>query len=33
MAGTLLAVLPVTILFFVLQRDFISGLTTGAVKG
>jgi ABC-type glycerol-3-phosphate transport system permease component len=33
MAGTLLAVLPVTILFFVLQRDFISGLTSGAVKG
>jgi ABC-type glycerol-3-phosphate transport system permease component len=33
MAGTLLAVTPVTILFFVLQRDFISGLTSGAVKG
>jgi ABC-type glycerol-3-phosphate transport system permease component len=33
MAGTLLAVLPVLALFFVLQRDFIAGLTGGAVKG
>lgn len=33
MAGTLLSILPVAILFFVLQRDFISGLSTGAVKG
>jgi ABC-type glycerol-3-phosphate transport system permease component len=33
MAGTLLAVLPVLVLFFVLQRDFIAGLTGGAVKG
>jgi ABC-type glycerol-3-phosphate transport system permease component len=33
MAGTLLAVLPVLVLFFVLQRDFIAGLTRGAVKG
>jgi ABC-type glycerol-3-phosphate transport system permease component len=33
MAGTLLAVLPVMVLFFVLQRDFISGLASGAVKG
>lgn len=33
MAGTLLAVLPVVLLFFLLQREFISGLTEGAVKG
>jgi ABC-type glycerol-3-phosphate transport system permease component len=33
MAGTLLSILPVVVLFFVLQRDFISGLATGAVKG
>jgi ABC-type glycerol-3-phosphate transport system permease component len=33
MAGTLLAVLPVVVLFFALQRDFISGLASGAVKG
>jgi ABC-type maltose transport system permease subunit len=26
-------VLPVMVLFFVLQRDFISGLASGAVKG
>jgi ABC-type glycerol-3-phosphate transport system permease component len=33
MAGTLLSIMPVVALFFVLQRDFISGLATGAVKG
>ena len=33
MAATLLSVLPVATLFFVLQRDFIAGLTSGAVKG
>jgi hypothetical protein len=33
MAGTLLSILPVAILFFILQRDFISGLTSGAIKG
>ena len=33
MAGTLLAVMPVMALFFLLQREFISGLTAGAVKG
>jgi ABC-type glycerol-3-phosphate transport system permease component len=33
MAGTLISILPVIVLFFALQRDFISGLTTGAVKG
>jgi ABC-type glycerol-3-phosphate transport system permease component len=32
MAGTLLSVLPVVILFFALQKEFISGLTSGAVK-
>jgi multiple sugar transport system permease protein len=33
MAGTLLSILPVSLLFFILQRDFISGLASGAVKG
>lgn len=33
MAGTLLAVLPVVVLFFALQREFVAGLTSGAVKG
>lgn len=33
MAGTLVAVLPVIGLFFLLQKEFIAGLTSGAVKG
>ena len=33
MAGTLLSVVPVAVLFFVLQKDFVSGLASGAVKG
>jgi ABC-type glycerol-3-phosphate transport system permease component len=33
MAGTMLSILPVALLFFILQRDFISGLASGAVKG
>lgn len=33
MAGTLLGIVPVIALFFVLQRDFIAGLASGAVKG
>jgi ABC-type glycerol-3-phosphate transport system permease component len=33
LAGTLLAILPAMALFFILQREFISGLTAGAVKG
>jgi multiple sugar transport system permease protein len=33
MAGTLVSVLPVLVLFLLLQREFISGLTSGAVKG
>ncbi len=33
MAGTLLSVLPVAVLFFVLQKEFVAGLTSGAVKG
>ncbi len=33
MAATLLGLLPVAILFFALQRDFVGGLTSGAVKG
>ena len=33
MAGTLLAILPVVFLFFLLQKEFLQGLTAGAVKG
>lgn len=33
LAGTALSMLPPAILFFALQREFISGLTSGAVKG
>ena len=33
MAGATLAVLPVLVLFIILQKDFIAGLTSGAVKG
>lgn len=33
MAGTLVSVIPVLALFLMLQREFISGLTAGAVKG
>jgi len=33
MAGTLLAVLPVIVLLLMLQREFVAGLTAGAVKG
>jgi ABC-type glycerol-3-phosphate transport system permease component len=33
MAGTLLSILPVAVLFFILQRDFVAGLASGAVKG
>ena len=33
LAGTLLAMVPPAILFFALQREFISGLTSGALKG
>lgn len=32
LAGTLLAILPVLVLFFLLQREFVAGLTAGAVK-
>ncbi|MGF1633113.1 MAG: carbohydrate ABC transporter permease [Phycisphaerae bacterium] len=32
-AGTLLAVLPVAVLFMLMQREFVAGLTSGAVKG
>jgi len=32
-AGTLVSILPVMILFLMLQKEFISGLTAGAVKG
>ena len=33
LAGTLLSILPVMALFLLLQREFIAGLTSGAVKG
>jgi ABC-type glycerol-3-phosphate transport system permease component len=33
LAGTLLAMVPPAVLFFALQREFISGLTSGALKG
>lgn len=33
MAGTLVSIAPVMCLFLLLQREFISGLTSGAVKG
>jgi ABC-type glycerol-3-phosphate transport system permease component len=33
MAGTLLSVLPVIVLFMLLQKEFVAGLTAGAVKG
>jgi multiple sugar transport system permease protein len=33
LAGTLLAIIPPAILFFTLEKEFISGLTSGAVKG
>jgi ABC-type maltose transport system permease subunit len=33
MAGTLLGVLPVAVLFLFLQKEFVAGLTAGAVKG
>jgi multiple sugar transport system permease protein len=33
LAGTLLSILPPAILFLALQREFVAGLTSGAVKG
>lgn len=33
MAGTVVSIAPVMALFLLLQRDFISGLTAGSVKG
>jgi multiple sugar transport system permease protein len=33
LAGTALAMLPPAVLFFALEKEFISGLTSGAVKG
>lgn len=33
MSGTVVSVLPVIVLFFVLQREFVGGLIAGAVKG
>lgn len=33
MAGSVISMLPILILFFVAQRYLVSGLTAGAVKG
>lgn len=33
LAGTLLAIVPPALLFFALEKEFVSGLTSGAVKG
>ena len=33
LAGTFLSILPIAVLFLALQREFIAGLTSGAVKG
>jgi ABC-type glycerol-3-phosphate transport system permease component len=33
LAGTALTMIPPAVLFFALQKEFISGLTSGAVKG
>jgi ABC-type glycerol-3-phosphate transport system permease component len=33
MAGAFIGILPITVLFFWLQRDFVGGLASGAVKG
>lgn len=33
MAGTLVSIAPVMCLFLLLQREFIAGLTSGAIKG
>jgi ABC-type glycerol-3-phosphate transport system permease component len=32
LAGTALAILPLALLFVTLQREFVAGLTSGAVK-
>ncbi|MEM7808745.1 MAG: carbohydrate ABC transporter permease, partial [Planctomycetota bacterium] len=32
LAGTLIAIIPPAVLFLALQREFIAGLTSGAVK-
>ena len=32
MAGTLLSILPIMVLFLAMQREFIQGITLGAVK-
>ena len=32
-AGAVLVALPMVILYFILQRHFMSGMTDGAVKG
>ncbi|ELW9008201.1 sugar ABC transporter permease, partial [Campylobacter upsaliensis] len=32
-AGAVLAALPIVVLFFFLQKNFVSGLTSGGSKG
>jgi ABC-type glycerol-3-phosphate transport system permease component len=33
MAGSFLSTVPITIIFLIMQRRFIEGITQGAVKG
>jgi len=33
MAGILISIIPVIVIFIFLQRYFVAGLTSGAVKG
>jgi multiple sugar transport system permease protein len=33
MAGSMLTILPLAIVFIVLQRFFVGGMTSGALKG
>ena len=33
MAGTLVSIAPILVLFLMLQKEFIAGLTAGSVKG
>jgi len=33
MAGVLISIIPVLVIFLFLQRYFVTGLTAGAVKG
>jgi ABC-type glycerol-3-phosphate transport system permease component len=33
MAATVVSIMPVVVLFLSLQRDFVAGLTSGAIRG